>query len=202
MNNYTNADFEAALSGWLKLHEGMRSHSHDCAPQSIHTANDDLRDSSAAYHTASTPVPTTLMGTFSQTNYTYPASEQRLDRQHSLTLPHHSVSRRLGPCWAHVGPILAAHPRKIYFCDDCGDFFARSDSLKRYRVHPPAECLDISPEKANEKRRMTQDTHDEFTARLEGCLGTGEDIGIPFSQIVKDMYPNSSKKRKKGAGGR
>jgi hypothetical protein len=37
------------------------------------------------------------------------------------------------------------HPLKIYFCDDCGDFFARSDSLKRHREHLPAEGLSIPP---------------------------------------------------------
>jgi hypothetical protein len=73
-----------------------------------------------------------------------------------------------------------------------------AESLKRHREHPPAECLDISPKKANEKRRMTHDTHDESTARLEVCLGTGEDIGIRFSHIIKVMYPDSPKKRKRG----
>jgi hypothetical protein len=93
------------------------------------------------------------------------------------------------------------HPLRIYFCDDCGDFFARSDSLKRHREDPPAECLDIPPEKADEKRRMTQNAHDEFIAKLEGCLGTGEDIGMPFSHIIKNKYPDSSKKRKRGGRG-
>jgi hypothetical protein len=50
------------------------------------------------------------------------------------------------------------HPLRIYFCDYCGDFFARSDSLKRHRESPPAECLDILPEKADEKRRMRMPT--------------------------------------------
>jgi len=94
------------------------------------------------------------------------------------------------------------HPlRRIYFCDDCGDFFARSDTLKRHREKPPGECQDIQPEKADEKRRMTQDTYDEFIVKLERCSGTGEDIGMPFSQIIKNRYPESSKKRKRGGGG-
>jgi hypothetical protein len=93
------------------------------------------------------------------------------------------------------------HPLRIYFCEDCGDFFARSDSLKRHCKNPPDECVGIPPEKAKEKRRMTQETHNEFIARLERCLGTGEDIGIPFSQIIKNKYPDSSKKRKRGDRG-
>jgi hypothetical protein len=32
-------------------------------------------------------------------------------------------------------------------------------------------------------------------------LGTGEDIGMPFSQIIKNKYPDSSKKRKRGGRG-
>jgi hypothetical protein len=93
------------------------------------------------------------------------------------------------------------HPLRIYFCDDCGDFFARNDSLKRHRENPPVECLNIPPGKADEKRRMTQNAHDEFIAKLEGCLGTGEDIGMPFSHIIKNKYPDSSKKRKRGGRG-
>jgi hypothetical protein len=73
--------------------------------------------------------------------------------------------------------------------------------LKRHREHPPAECLGIPPEKTETKHRMTQDTQDEFIARLEGCLKTGEDIGMPFSQIIKNKYPDSSKKRKRGGRG-
>jgi hypothetical protein len=97
--------------------------------------------------------------------------------------------------------IAEGHPVRIYFCDDCGDFFARSDSLKRHR-EKPTECQHIPPEKVDEKRRMTQDTHNEFIVKLERCSGTGEDIGMPFSQIIKNKYPESSKKRKRGGRGR
>jgi hypothetical protein len=82
----------------LDLHEDMRSHSHDCAPRS-----DDFRNFNAPHDTASTPAPNTLMGTFTQTNYTYPVSKLRLDPRPSLILPHHRVSRRFGP-WAQVSP--------------------------------------------------------------------------------------------------
>jgi hypothetical protein len=89
------------------------------------------------------------------------------------------------------------HPLKIFFCNHCGDFFARCDSLQRHRNHRPAECMSITPEKADEKRRETQRIHDEFIARLEAFLRTGEeDVEIPFSQIIKGMYPESSKKKK------
>ena len=87
-----------------------------------------------------------------------------------------------------------AHPSKLLFCEFCGDFFARSDSLKRHRESRPAECLSVSPEEALAKRRATERAHREFEERLERCLKTGEDIGDPFSQIIMDMFPDSSKR--------
>jgi hypothetical protein len=44
---------------------------------------------------------------------------------------------------------------------------------------------------------VTQRVHDEFIARLIGFLRTGEeDVEMPFSQVIKEMYPESLKKRK------
>lgn len=82
-----------------------------------------------------------------------------------------------------------------------GDFFARSDLLKRRSEHPSAESLGIPPEKTDKKHGMTQDTHDEFIVELERSLGTSEDIGMPFSQIIKNRHPDSSKKHKRGGRG-
>jgi len=87
-----------------------------------------------------------------------------------------------------------AHPSKVWFCDFCGDFFARIDSLKRHRKDRPAECLSVSPDEALAKRRATERAHREFEARLTRCLKTGKDIGDPFSQIIIDMFPDSSKR--------
>jgi hypothetical protein len=91
------------------------------------------------------------------------------------------------------------HPLEIHFCDHCGDFFARLDSLKRHRNLPPAECIKVTPAIAAEKRRVTEDEHEDFIRRLEHGLMTGEDIGRPFSQIIKEKYPESSKKRTGGS---
>jgi hypothetical protein len=88
-----------------------------------------------------------------------------------------------------------AHPLEISFCKHCGDFFARTDSLKRHRKRPPYECLDVTPVRAEEKRRETEREHREFMGRVERSLTTGEEIGTPFAQIIKRMYPESSKKR-------
>jgi hypothetical protein len=95
---------------------------------------------------------------------------------------------------------MEAHPLKISFCESCGDFFARGDALARHQKTPPPECASVTPAKAAEKRRVTQNAHSEFIERLDGCLKTGEDIGKPFSQIIKEKYPDSSKKSKKYKG--
>lgn len=69
---------------------------------------------------------------------------------------------------------METDPLTIYFCEHCGDYFARSDSCHRHCENRLAE-----PEKADTKRRATRRKHDEFTGRLEGNLITGEeDIGI------------------------
>jgi hypothetical protein len=89
---------------------------------------------------------------------------------------------------------MEAHPLKISFCESCGDFFARVDSLERHRNNPPPECRSVAPERAGAKRRETQKAHDEFLARLQEFLRTGEGIWMPFSQVIKLKYPKSSKK--------
>jgi hypothetical protein len=93
------------------------------------------------------------------------------------------------------------HPREIHFCDRCGDFFARVDALKRHRSQPPAECRSVTPAKAAEKRRVTEEEHERFVRRMEQALTAGEGIGNlkGFSQIIKEKYPKSSKKRTGGS---
>ena len=88
------------------------------------------------------------------------------------------------------------HPLNLYFCDRCGDYFARSDSLNRHHTRRPPECRDAkSLAKAAEKRRVTEEAHEVFTRQLEHALITGEDIGMSFSQIMKAKFPESAKKR-------
>jgi hypothetical protein len=91
------------------------------------------------------------------------------------------------------------HPLVIHFCNRCGDFFARGDSLKRHHNQPPAECRKVTPVDAAEKRRETEKEHKAFMARLRSSLETGEDIGKGFSQIIKERFPQSSKKRMGGS---
>ena len=93
-----------------------------------------------------------------------------------------------------------AHPLEIHFCDQCGDYFARPDSLKRHHKCPPGECLKVTLEEAADKRRVTEKEHEAFIQRLEHGLKTGEDIGPPFFQIMKEIYPGSSKKDRTHGG--
>jgi hypothetical protein len=91
-----------------------------------------------------------------------------------------------------------AHPSRILFCNRCGDFFARTDSLGRHCGNRPPECRRFTPERleeASKKREETQRCHKEFMERLMRFATTGEDIGTPFCSIIKEMYPGSSKKR-------
>ena len=106
-----------------------------------------------------------------------------------------------------------AHPLEISFCDGCGDFFARKDSLRRHQNKPPPECKRLTKEEAEKmskeaekmrkeaekKRRETQMAHEDFLRGLEECLKT-DDLKdfVPFSQIIKEKYPGSSKKRRIG----
>jgi hypothetical protein len=89
-----------------------------------------------------------------------------------------------------------AHPLTIYFCAHCGDYFARIDSCQRHCENQPAECLRVTPEEGDAKQRATKREHDEFIGRLQRSLTTGEDIGTSFSKTIKDLYPESSKKRR------
>jgi hypothetical protein len=86
------------------------------------------------------------------------------------------------------------HPRTILFCDSCGDYFARSDSLKRHREKPPPECLKVSPTTADDKRKATERAHVDFVEHMGHCLRSGERLEATFAQMIKSMYPESSKR--------
>jgi len=48
---------------------------------------------------------------------------------------------------------------------------------------------------AAQKHRETEEAHEEFIRRLN----SGQDIGKPFSEIIKEKFPESSKKRRGGS---
>jgi len=91
--------------------------------------------------------------------------------------------------------LMEAHPLKISFCEHCGDFFARPDSLKRH-LEPekrPRACRDVSPAEAEAKRTAIKQAHDDFLGELES-LGTSGETWRPFSQRITEMFPQSSKR--------
>ena len=95
-----------------------------------------------------------------------------------------------------------AHPFNITFCDDCGIYFARADLLGVHRRNPPPQCAAArsEPEKVKEKIIETKRAHEVFKEGLRNFLRTGEGIWIPFSQIMKEKYPDSVKKRARASG--
>jgi len=92
------------------------------------------------------------------------------------------------------GMYSEVHPLKIHICGLCGDYFARPDSLGRHCNQRPPECRSATPMKAAMKRRVTQNTHEEFLGKLE----RGEDIEVSFLEIMKENFPDSSKKQPRG----
>ena len=93
---------------------------------------------------------------------------------------------------------MEVHPLTITFCSKCGDYFVRTDSLGRHHETAPCACTDTSSERAREKREWTEREHEAFKVRLRECLRTGEDIGKPFWQIIKEKVPESWKKQRAG----
>jgi hypothetical protein len=85
-----------------------------------------------------------------------------------------------------------AHPREIWFCQHCGDFFARKDSLKWHQEKRPSECYKVTPAGAEAKRIVVKEVHDVFEEQLEEYLQTNEGTWTPFSQLIKELFPDSS----------
>ena len=91
-----------------------------------------------------------------------------------------------------------AHPVALTYCDQCGDHFARGDSLKRHaRRKNRDDCLKTRPDDAEMKRRTTQWHLDHFSARFERCLRTGEELGRRFAEIVPMDHDSSTSKKPK-----
>jgi len=87
-----------------------------------------------------------------------------------------------------------AHPLKLVFCKHCGDYFARTDALKRHQTNRPPECLSVTPTDAEAKRVETKKVYEAFEEKLQECLKDDGVIETPFAQIIKGMFPKSSKR--------
>jgi hypothetical protein len=86
------------------------------------------------------------------------------------------------------------HPLRLLFCNHCGDFFARGDSLERHSHNRASECRDILQHEAEAKRNETISIHREFLNSTKAYLKTNQGTWSPFAQVVKERYPNSSKR--------
>lgn len=87
------------------------------------------------------------------------------------------------------------HPAELTYCDQCGDYFARPDSMKRHIGRK--NCLRTSPDNTERKKKTTKWGFDDFNARLEHCLRTREELGRPFAEIARENDLSASKKAPK-----
>jgi hypothetical protein len=51
---------------------------------------------------------------------------------------------------------------------------------------------------AKRKRRETMRVHKKFKEMPESSMKTGEEVRMHFAQVIKSMYPKSSKKHGEG----
>ena len=86
------------------------------------------------------------------------------------------------------------HPEDLFFCRFCGDFFSRPEARDRHEKSRPDECSDVSPAKAEEKRTVTLHVHEGFKEEIDAYLRFGGEMGELFSQRIKKLYPESSKR--------
>ena len=86
------------------------------------------------------------------------------------------------------------HLETFLFCRVCGNYFGRPASRNRHEKHRPSECRRVSPAKAEEKRRKTLEVYEEFKMEMEACLKFGGEIRENFSQRIKKLFPDSSKR--------
>jgi hypothetical protein len=86
------------------------------------------------------------------------------------------------------------HLETFVFCSFCGDYFGRPDSRDRHEKHRPSECRKVSPAEAEEKKRKTLEAHEEYLKDLEAYFKSGVEIKENFSQRMKNLFPQSSKR--------
>ena len=53
---------------------------------------------------------------------------------------------------------------------------------------------------AAEKRRATEETHKDFVLQMKHAFMAGEGLGLGFSQIIKERFPESSEPEKRTGG--
>ena len=87
------------------------------------------------------------------------------------------------------------HPVEIIFCERCGDYFGRRDSLKRHQKRRNQDgCRMTSRREAERKITETQQLFDDFNLRMEECMETGEEVDRRFAEIARPNIQSTSKK--------
>ncbi|KAH9053206.1 hypothetical protein EDB87DRAFT_282059 [Lactarius vividus] len=95
------------------------------------------------------------------------------------------------------------HPAELAFCNRCGDHFGRRDSEKRHnRKKYQEECRATPQDQAEWKKKTVKRLFEDFSAKVEHCLRTGEELGPRFAAITQQAMqqakvPTTSKKQKK-----
>ena len=90
------------------------------------------------------------------------------------------------------------HPLALFFCDRCGIYFGREDSLRRHINTNTKACQEATEDQAALRRQVTEQLFNDFNPRVDRCLRTGEDVGHLFAEIIdlNGILKGSSKKRR------
>ncbi|KAI9513514.1 hypothetical protein F5148DRAFT_1156233 [Russula earlei] len=117
---------------------------------------------------------------------------------------HRSMLEATAADWAR-GAVRAL---KCRLCPDADfsnweDYKRHSDTAEAHprqhlllRLNPPPECLDVSPDVAENKRTATRKAHEDFAEDLDGFLNSDGEVRVLrfFSERMKEIYPKSSKR--------
>ena len=92
------------------------------------------------------------------------------------------------------------HPTKLTFCDRCGDYFGRQDSEKRHKQKKnQEECRTMSRDQAKGKKKTVERLFEDFNAKMDHCLRTGEELGPRFAAMITQAnVPTTSNKVRLG----
>ena len=80
------------------------------------------------------------------------------------------------------------HPSSLVFCPQCGDHFARKDSIKRHREKQHREaCLATSECDARRKKEIIKRCLEDFKAELRQCLVNGGEIEYFSKKVTEEL---------------
>ena len=102
---------------------------------------------------------------------------------------------RSWPCFRRHCNTSEDHPVELTFCDQCGDYLGRRDSEKRHKGKRHQEgCRTTPRDQAEWKKKTAKRLFEDFNAKMENCLRTGEDLGPRFAAITQAKVPMTSRK--------